>query len=329
MCRGPPRIRCPDGCHSTITILAKDRSGDSTSRCAPFMWHCGRGGSLPAPELSESPQDPGTPVRRRWWVAAGVLLVAAGIYPAMQMISGPGDEAPKTNAAAVDELTQSQPAIAILPFVNLGEQREQEFFADGITDDLITDLSRIPGLLVISRTSSFAYKGRNEDIRQIAEALGARYVVEGSARRAGEKLRINIQLTDAQTGHHLWADRYDSSMSEFFELQNAIARRIAGALDSESASGGSEFLFDRDPSSLEAYDVFVQGSGIFQRFSRADTFRAREYFEQAIEMDPGFSRVPRDVGLDPCFRIQQRLVTGSRQNSRSCPGYCRAGDSDG
>jgi adenylate cyclase len=183
-----------------------------------------------------------------------------------------------------------KPSIAVLPLINMSDDPEQEYFADGMAEDLITDLSKIPGLIVISRTSSFAYKGKSEDIRGIAKALNSRYVVEGSVRRANDKIRINLQLVDARTGHHVWAERYDNTVEEIFALQDLITEQLVKALDSQLETVDLAVVSKRPTIDLKAYDVFLQGSGIFQRFSKDDTFLARRYFEEAIGLDPGFAR---------------------------------------
>jgi TolB-like protein len=115
-----------------------------------------------------------------------------------------------------------KPSIAVLPFTNMSDDPKQEYFADGMTEDLITDLSKISGLFVIARNSSFAYKGQQVKVRQVAEALGVRYVLEGSVRRAGDQVRINAQLIDATSGGHLWAERYDGSLGDIFSLQDQV-----------------------------------------------------------------------------------------------------------
>src|SRR5207253_5811218 len=122
-------------------------------------------------------------------------------------------------------------SIVVLPFTNLGDDPDQEYFADGITDDLTTDLSRISGSFVISRNTAFTYKGKAADVRQIGRELGVRYVLEGSVRKAGSRLRITGQLIDAATGAHLWADRFDGALDDVFELQDRITSNVAGAIE--------------------------------------------------------------------------------------------------
>ena len=123
-----------------------------------------------------------------------------------------------------------KPSIAVLPFVNMSDDPKQEYFSDGMTEDLITDLSKISGLLVIARNSTFTYKGKPVKVKQVAEELGVRYVLEGSVRRAGDEIRINAQLIDAMTGHHLWAERYDGKIDRIFALQDQINQKIVSAL---------------------------------------------------------------------------------------------------
>ncbi len=180
-------------------------------------------------------------------------------------------------------------SIAVLPFENLNHDPAQDYFADGMSDDLITELSKIPGLLVISRSSSYAYRDKSDDIRQIAQALNAGLIIEGSVRRENDKIRINAQLVDANTGHHLWADRFDGFSDQVFDLQDQITRQVVTVLESRLQTPGIVSVQVKPTTSLAAYDLFLQGSGIFQRFSKGDTFKSRRYFEQAIDLDPDFS----------------------------------------
>jgi TolB-like protein/Tfp pilus assembly protein PilF len=195
-----------------------------------------------------------------------------------------------TSADSIAIPQPNQPSIAVLPFSNLSDDPEQVYFSDGMTDDLITDLSKIPGLIVISRTSSFAYRGKSEDVRVIGKALNVRYIVEGSTRRAGGKIRINAQLIDATTGHHVWAERYDNAIENIFTLQDQITKQVVEALETQLDNISLKVEINRATNDLKAYDLFLQGSGIFQRFSKDDTYLARDYFRQTIALDPKFSR---------------------------------------
>lgn len=180
-------------------------------------------------------------------------------------------------------------SIAVLPFENLNHDPAQDYFADGMSDDLITELSKIPGLLVISRSSSYAYRNKSDDIRQIAQALNAGLIIEGSVRRENDKIRINAQLVDTNSGHHLWADRFDGSSDQVFDLQDQITRQVVTVLESRLQTPGLVSVQVKPTTNLVAYDLFLKGSGTFQRFSKDDTFESRRYFEQAIDLDPDFS----------------------------------------
>src|SRR5215813_5581679 len=150
-------------------------------------------------------------------------------------------------------------AIAILPFTNMSGDAEQEYFSDGISEDIITDLSKIAGLMVIARNSSFNYKGRSVDVRTIGRELGVQSVLEGSIRRAGNRVRITAQLTDATSGWHLWADRYDRDLTDIFEVQDDVTRRIVEALKVTLSPGDRQRLADTKTSNLAAYDCLLRG----------------------------------------------------------------------
>ena len=139
-----------------------------------------------------------------------------------------------------------KPSIAVLPFENMSDDPKQEYFSDGITDDLITDISKISGLFVIARNSTFTYKGKPVKVQQVAEDLGVRYVLEGSVRKAGEKVRINAQLIDATTGHHLWADRFDGQLGDIFALQDRFTQKIVAALAVKLTGDDQSLLARKD-----------------------------------------------------------------------------------
>jgi len=178
----------------------------------------------------------------------------------------------------------------VLPFVNMSEDRKQEYFSDGITEDLITDLSQISGLFVIGRNSTFAYKGKPVKIRQVAEELGVRYVLEGSVRKAGKQVRINAQLIDATTGGHLWAKRYDGHLDDVFGLQDKITRKIVSALAVQLKAGEQEKVAGKETDKIEAYDAFLKGWKHYRQWTPEDFREAIPYFEKAIELDPNYGR---------------------------------------
>jgi TolB-like protein/class 3 adenylate cyclase/Flp pilus assembly protein TadD len=183
-----------------------------------------------------------------------------------------------------------KPSIAVLPFVNMSENAEQEYFSDGITEDLITDLSKISGLFVIARNSVFTYKSKPVQIRQVAEELGVRYVLEGSVRRAADQVRINAQLIDATTGGHLWAERYDGKMENVFALQDRITQKIISALEVKLTAGEEKLVARKDTDNAEAYEAFLQGWVHYWQDTREDIVQAIPYLEKAVKIDPDYSR---------------------------------------
>lgn len=180
----------------------------------------------------------------------------------------------------------TKPSLAVLPFSNMSSDPEQEFFADGIAEDLITDLSKVPGLLVIARNSAFAYKRKQVDLHTIAEELKVQYLVEGSVRRAGNRVRISAQLIDAQTLNHMWADRFDRELSDIFALQDEVVGKIVNALS--DALPTSHSLAKRRNTNLEAYDLFVRARPLVTRSPGGNRI-AQPLLERAVQIDPGFA----------------------------------------
>ena len=178
----------------------------------------------------------------------------------------------------------------MLAFANLSGKDEFEYFSDGITDEIITSLSRLSGLLVISRTSSFAYKGKPIDIKEVGQQLGARYVLEGSVRRYGGRVRINAHFIDAMTGFQLWAERYDRPFEDVLGLQDEITRRIVGSLSVELSADERRALARRYTNDMQAFDYFLRGQAQFVRHTPDDNRMARKMFTGAIERDPAFAR---------------------------------------
>ena len=183
-----------------------------------------------------------------------------------------------------------KPSIAVLPFTNMSTDPEHEYFVDGMTEDLITDLSKISGLFVIARNSSFTYKGKPVDVKNVARDLGVRYVMEGSVRRAGNQVRINAQLIDATTGGHVWAERYDGTLENVFGLQDQVTQQIVNALAVNLTSTEKVEHGQKETDIPQAYDAFLRGWEHYQRRTPDHYAKARDYFEQAIELDPDYSR---------------------------------------
>jgi TolB-like protein/Tfp pilus assembly protein PilF len=183
-----------------------------------------------------------------------------------------------------------KPSIAVLPFTNMSGDPEQEYFADGITDDLITDLSKISGLFVISRNSAFKYKGQTVDIKKVSRELGVRHILEGSVRRAGNQVRINAQLIDATTDGHLWAERYDGKMDDIFALQDKITAKIVTALAVKLTESDKERVASKGTENIEAYDLFLKGLRHKIPWTKEDLVKAVSYFKKAVEVDPSYGR---------------------------------------
>jgi TolB-like protein len=182
-----------------------------------------------------------------------------------------------------------KPSIAVLAFDNLSGDPEQEYFADGMTDDLITDLSKISGLFVIAHHSAFKYKGKALDVQKISRELGIRYVLKGSVRRADNKIRINAQLIDATTEGHLWAERYDREQKDLFKLQNEILKNIVTALDVKLVEGEQAKLYRSATDNPKAYDAFAKGFNLFRQFRKDANHLAQQYLSKAIELDPEYA----------------------------------------
>ena len=182
-----------------------------------------------------------------------------------------------------------KPSIAVLPFTNMSGDPEQKYFSDGLTEDIITELSRFRQLFVIARNSSFTYKGQAINVQAVGRELGVRYVVEGSVRKAGNRLRINAQLVDSLTGHHLWAERYDRQLVDIFDLQDEITQSIVSALSVMVAQAERKQAQRKDPVRLEAYDYCLRGQYVLLEFSREKNAKALRFYEKAIELDPTYS----------------------------------------
>ena len=181
-----------------------------------------------------------------------------------------------------------KPSIAVLPFQNMSGNPEQEYFADGMVEEIITALSRIRWLFVIARNSSFTYKGQSVDVKQVGRELGVRYILEGSVRKAGGRVRITGQLIDAITGTHLWADRFDGSMEDVFDLQDKVAISVAGVIEPTLQAAEIRRSSERPTNDLTAYDMYLQALPHFSAQEKRDVFQALELVGKAIERDPNY-----------------------------------------
>ena len=189
------------------------------------------------------------------------------------------------------------PSIAVLPFANLSGDPKFEYFSDGITEDIATDLSKLSGLLVIARNSAFAFKDQPLALKSVAEALDVRYVLEGSVRRSGNDLRVTAKLIDTHTGAHLWAERYDRQMQDIFSVQDDVTRNIVAALALTLTDEEKQSVARRYTRSVEAYDLLLRGQSLYARANREDNARARELYRKAIGLDPKFARAHAALAL--------------------------------
>jgi adenylate cyclase len=257
------------------------------------------------PVISGSRKLDGT---RRWIaVAATVLiLIVAGVVLWQRFgddLVRPSDVASQSKMALP---LPDKPSVAVLPFTNMSTDAGQEFFTDGMTDDLITDLSKISGLFVISRNSTFVYKGKAVKIGQVAEELGVRYVLEGSVRRAGDRLRVNAQLIDALTGGHVWADRFDGSVADIFGVQDTFVRRIVDALQVKLTTSEKQEIASGKTESIRAKEAFDEGWSLYLRYNAKDTAAAITSLKKATELDPEYGRAYAALAL-AYFRVVDSL----------------------
>ncbi|MFQ5936766.1 MAG: BTAD domain-containing putative transcriptional regulator [Acidiferrobacterales bacterium] len=213
--------------------------------------------------------------------------IPAGKRKAASVASRPSqDAAPR---AGDERSITARPSIAVLPFTNMSGDPEQEYFSDGVTEDIITALARNRWLLVVSRHSTFVYKDKTVDVRQIANELGSRYLVEGSVRRLGDRVRVSAQLTDADTGKHLWTERYDQQIEDIFDVQEEIAQSIAAAIEPELGAIEGRRSRAKAPETLDAWDCYHQGLWHMYKFTVGGLAQAEALFERAIDLDPEFA----------------------------------------
>jgi TolB-like protein/class 3 adenylate cyclase len=243
--------------------------------------------SIPTPIEANKPSAP--PVNRKLVAAfvAVILVIIGGIAFWFE------SQEPKVEAASIERMAlplPDKPSIAVLPFTNMSNDAEQDFFAYGMTDDLITDISKVSGLFVVSRNSVARYKDKVVEIRQVAEQLGVRYVMEGSVRRVSNKVRINAQLIDALTGGHVWADRFDGSLDDVFAMQDEIINKIVDELEIVLIGGEQEELAAIQTKNTAAYDAYLRGWERYRQGTPEDFVKAISFFEQAINLDPDYTQ---------------------------------------
>ncbi|HXR59041.1 MAG TPA: adenylate/guanylate cyclase domain-containing protein [Burkholderiales bacterium] len=202
-----------------------------------------------------------------------------------RLASGSGVVRPKGEAPA----RQAKPSIMVLPFVNMSGSADQEYFVDGLTEDILTDLSRFRDLFVISRNTAFKFKGQSVDVRKVAKDLGVQFVVEGSVRRAGNRLRITVQLIEADADRHLWAERYDRDLEDIFALQDEITMAIVAVLPGRVEAAARDRAERKTPENLAAYECVLEAKTLHHRSNREDNSRAHRLITRAIELEPNYA----------------------------------------
>ncbi len=218
-------------------------------------------------------------------------------------------QASEPGSSAKTPALPDTPSIAVLPFTNISGDAEKEHFVDGIAEDIITALSRFRSLFVIARSSTFTYKYKAVEVRQVARELGVRYVLEGSVRSAGQRVRVTAQLIDAETGGHLWAERYDRPVQDIFAVQDEITDAIAATMEPEIGAAERERARRKPPEHLGAWEHHQRGMWHLLRRNRADFVTAQAYFRKAIELDPSFATPHAALALSYFFQITHGFTT--------------------
>jgi TolB-like protein/class 3 adenylate cyclase/Tfp pilus assembly protein PilF len=276
------------------------------------------------------PSAPGPPkhlpprVKRIWLAGAILLLLLAGVAMTLWFVrGGPVAEHHGERAGMADPVATAVPVVAVLPFANQSDDPRQGYFSDGITEDLIAALGRFSNLRVVGRGTTFAYKAQAAEPTRIGRELGVRYVVEGSVRRAGDRVRVGVQLTDAHSGIHLWSERYEQDVADVFAVQDAIVQRLVGALAVKVTRVEQERAAAKPPGDLAAYDHVLRGRERLARRTRAANGEAREFFRRAIELDPryaaahvGLGRTHMDAALFGWTEWPTRALESAKELAR-------------
>jgi adenylate cyclase len=231
------------------------------------------------------------PAVKRWqWAAlAAVIVLIVGAVAIWNFYF----RLPSVEPASVEKMAfplPDKPSIAVLPFTNMSEDPKQEYFSDGITNDIITDLSKFGGLFVVASNSTFTYKNKPTKVQEVSRDLGVRYVLEGGVQKAGDRVRINAQLIDATTGQHLWAERFDRSMDDIFAVQDEITEKIIAAVFVKLDSAERHRAMRIPTESAEAYDLNMRAREIWHRWGKENNVEARRLWEKAIELDPEYAQ---------------------------------------
>ena len=244
--------------------------------------------------------DSRSKIKKPYAFAIVVILICSVVLLWLYYLRPPDNE-----PASIEKMSfplPKKPSIAVLPFVNMSGDPEQEYFNDGITSDIISALSKFQGLLVIASNTIFTYKGKPANIENVGQELGVKYILEGSVQKVGDKVRVNAQLIDATTSYHIWSERYDRELKDIFAVQDEIVNSIVGKLTVKIDATERKRVMREKTENLEAYDYLLRGMEYHRRRTRSDNRKARQMFEKAIELDPDFSSAY--VGLGKTYRVQ-------------------------
>ncbi len=255
-------------------------------------------------------------LNRRLIIAAIIAVVAIIIGVVIWHLQ----TMPKFEAASIDRMAYplpDKPSVVVLPFETYSDDAKLNFFASGLTEDLTASLSRAPDLFVISRNSAATYKGRPIDVKKVAEELGIQYLLEGSVQKAGEKLRITVQLVDALSGRHLWAERFDRLANDIFALQDEIVKNVIVELQVELTQGAAARVASRGTDNLEAWLLRIEAHGEFIKFTREGMIRARELYEAAHKADPDWSRPLAGIASIDWYEAKQGWSTTREESIQS------------
>jgi adenylate cyclase len=270
---------------------------------------------LKSPLSIPSQQRTGLQKRYRWpaLIAMAVAMIGAGTWVIHDLTLKPG----LVSKASIERMAYplpDKPSIAVLPFVNLSEDPKQEFFSEGITEEIITALSKVRHLFLISRQSTFSYKGKPVKVKQVSEELGVRYVLEGSVRKDGDKVRITAQLIDAIEGHHLWADRYDRELKDIFALQDEITLKIVNALQVKLTEGERAQIWGKRTNNLDAYLKQLEAYENLYLYNKEKNTRARQLAKEAIDLDPQFASAYMALGKTYMMDIWLQTTSSPKES---------------
>ncbi|MEM7224122.1 MAG: BTAD domain-containing putative transcriptional regulator [Pseudomonadota bacterium] len=301
-------------------LLSNDPLHETACRTL-MQLHADRGEGTQALKLFESLRDR---LRRELSVAPEPDTIA--LYDAIrkQRTGSLSREAPSTNHGGVEELPLARvepekPSIAVLPFVNMSDDAEQEYFADGLSEDITTDLSKVSGLFVAARNSVFTFKGMAVQVQQVARELNVSYVLKGSVRKAADRVRITAQLVDGTTGDHLWANRYDRRLSDIFALQDEIAERIVDVLKVKLLPEELKYIGSHSTINVDAYQYYLRGRAFYLRGIDKHSLRiAREMFVKATEIDPSYALAYASMAICESYLSMSASMKDSNASFESC-----------